>query len=98
MARLEVAAFMVCKPLVEDGGDVVVSRAGHPGDVTGSPRCDVKADNSLLRTTKNEPRNCIDIESDFCFESEPKVFSLPRSISHQEEYFAPGSTSVRHPD
>jgi len=58
------------------------------------PKGDVRVNKSLLRTSKNEPRNCIDIESDFGFENEPEVFSLSLSISYQEEYFAPGFTSV----
>lgn len=62
-----------------------------------TPKCDVNGSNPLPRTTKNEPRNCIDIESDFGFKGKPQVFSVPFSISYQEEHFASGFTSVRYP-
>lgn len=48
----------------------------------GLTKCDVKINSSLLRTTKNEPRNCINIESNFGFESEPQVFGFSLSISY----------------
>jgi len=101
---LEVAAFMVDKPWVEDGrrGKTWSCHVRSVRDVTVTttdrtapgPEGDVRVNNPFLRTASNEPRNCIDIESDFGFENEPEVFSLSFSISYQEEYFAPGFTSI----
>ena len=108
-ARFEVAAFMVNKSRSgwrTQREDVVVSRADGIGNVTvtitdmAAPQasCDVKINNSSSRTANNEPRNCVYIESNFGFESEPKVVSLSLPVSYQKEYFTSGSTPVRHSD
>jgi hypothetical protein len=90
--------------VVREKEDVVASRAEHSecdrhdhgyGIPPGArPKCDVKVNNSSPPTPKNEPRNRIDIESNFSFESEPKVFGFSLSVSYQEEYFASGFASV----